>query len=149
MAAKTKTDAVAPTMLTGDELLQFNDAKMAEGFAVREIATQAGYYSETPEKGTRVKLALFQRALLEASGLIPPVARRARAAGTGPSVLHVNTNGQLVIGPRYLAAIAEKGDEYTVSVDAETKTVTLSPVYEEEAEVEVEEFEEVEELVAA
>lgn len=122
------TASQKPERITGADLVAFNNQSVANGVPQREIAIQAGYYTESDEKGIRVSISAFQRALLAASG----VAMSARTrAGLAP-VIHVSNHGQLVIGPRYTRGALEKGQPYQVDFDTETLVFTLTPIVEDE-----------------
>ena len=99
----TKT-ATAP--LTGKALLQ----KIKEGgLSKRELAREAGYYTATKERETRVNLAEFYDAVLAARGIaLDPEASKDRRGKEATYRVSVHHNGSIVIGSSYTESIGIK-----------------------------------------
>lgn len=66
---ESEDEEEGPVQLTGARLLEFYDAKRAQGCNHARIAFLAGYYSKTKTGSERVLKAQFNQRLLEAQGV--------------------------------------------------------------------------------
>jgi AbrB family looped-hinge helix DNA binding protein len=107
---------VAPIPLTGKALLQ--KVKELAHLPRREKAKRCGYYTVGKNDQTRVNLAEFFEALLEARGttLNPEGSKDGR--GREPTYrVSVHKNGQIVIGSTYTEKMGLKpGDEFEIKL---------------------------------
>lgn len=84
----------------------------------RESAQACGYYTETKNGQTRVNLADFYDALLEARGISLNPEGTKDGRGREPTYrVSVHKNGQIVIGSTYTQAMGLKpGDEFVIKL---------------------------------
>lgn len=93
-------DSEEPVRKVGQELLDFVEAKTAEGRTLTDIAYQAGYYTLTKTGSERVLKAQFNQALLEAKGYDLGGRSKGTGAGRGGSGLsraRVSGSGLLLV----------------------------------------------------
>lgn len=106
----------SPNPLTGKALL--NKVKELAHLPRREKARRCGYY--TPGRGgqTRVNLADFLEALLEAKGTTLSIEGSKDGRGREPTYrVSVHKNGQIVIGSTYTEKMGLKaGDEFEIKL---------------------------------
>lgn len=108
--------ATSPTPLTGKALLQ--KVKELSHLPRREKAKRCGYYTVGKNNQTRVNLAEFFEALLEAKGT--PLSAEGAKDGRGREPTYrvsVHKNGQIVIGSTYTEKMGLKpGDEFEIKL---------------------------------
>jgi AbrB family looped-hinge helix DNA binding protein len=106
--------ATAP--LTGKALLQ--KVKELAHLPRREKAERCGYYTVGKNNQTRVNLADFLEALLEAEGTSLNVEGAKDGRGREPTYrVSVHKNGQIVIGSTYTEKMGLKpGDEFEIKL---------------------------------
>lgn len=108
--------ATSPTPLTGKALLQ--KVKELSHLPRREKAKRCGYYTVGKNNQTRVNLAEFFEALLEAKGT--PLSAEGSKDGRGREPTYrvsVHKNGQIVIGSTYTEKMGLKpGDEFEIKL---------------------------------
>jgi AbrB family looped-hinge helix DNA binding protein len=102
--------------LTGKALLQ--KVKELSHLPRREKAKRCGYYTVGKNKQTRVNLADFFEALLEAKGTSLNVEGSKDGRGREPTYrVSVHRNGQIVIGSTYTEKMGLKpGDEFEIKL---------------------------------
>lgn len=113
--------------LIGEALVQKVE-KLSSHLTKKEIAKQSGYYTITKNNRTRVNLAGFYNALLEAKGipLAPEKLKDGRSRNLDNRVT-VNENAQIVISASYTRSIGFKpGDEIEFRIMS--KQIILSRV---------------------
>jgi len=116
---KKDREAMAETgtaPLTGKALLQ--KVKELSHLPRREKAKRCGYYTVGKNKQTRVNLADFFEALLEAKGTSLNVEGSKDGRGREPTYrVSVHRNGQIVIGSTYTEKMGLKpGDEFEIKL---------------------------------
>jgi AbrB family looped-hinge helix DNA binding protein len=106
----------ATTPLTGKALLQ--KFKELSHLPRREKAKRCGYYTVGKNKQTRVNLADFLEALLEAKGTSLNAEGSKDGRGREPTYrVTVHRNGQIVIGSTYTEKMGlEPGDEFEIKL---------------------------------
>ena len=106
--------ATAP--LTGKALLQ--KVKELAHLPRREKARRCGYYTVGKNKQTRVNLADFLGAMLEAKGTLLDAEGSKDGRGREPTYrVSVHRNGQIVIGSTYTEKMGLKpGDEFEIKL---------------------------------
>lgn len=106
----------APTPLTGKALLQ--KVKELSHLPRREKAKRCGYYTVGKNNQTRVNLADFFEALLEAKGTTLDAEGTKDGRGREPTYrVSVHKNGQIVIGSTYTEKMGLKpGDEFEIKL---------------------------------
>lgn len=104
------------TPLTGKALLQ--KVKELSHLPRREKAKQCGYYTVGKNNQTRVNLADFFEALLEAKGTTLNIEGSKDGRGREPTYrVSVHKNGQIVIGSTYTEKMGLKpGDEFEIKL---------------------------------
>jgi AbrB family looped-hinge helix DNA binding protein len=104
------------TPLTGKALLQ--KVKELSHLPRREKAKQCGYYTVGKNDQTRVNLADFFEALLEAKGTTLNIEGSKDGRGREPTYrVSVHKNGQIVIGSTYTEKMGLKpGDEFEIKL---------------------------------
>lgn len=90
--APVASEPEQPVRLTGQELLDFYNAKKEAGLAHAEIAFDAGYYTVTKTGQERVMMAQFNAAMLEAQGM------EVGAKSSGPGRSHAGLTKARVSG---------------------------------------------------
>ncbi len=105
-----------PTPLTGKALLQ--KVKELSHLPRREKAKRCGYYTIGKNNQTRVNLADFFEALLEAKGTSLSAEGSKDGRGREPTYrVSVHKNGQIVIGSTYTEKMGLKpGDEFEIKL---------------------------------
>lgn len=105
-----------PTPLTGKALLQ--KVKELSHLPRREKARRCGYYTLGKNNQTRVNLADFFEALLEAKGTSLNAEGSKDGRGREPTYrVSVHKNGQIVIGSTYTEKMGLKpGDEFEIKL---------------------------------
>lgn len=106
----------AVTPLTGKALLQ--KVKELSHLPKREKAKRCGYYTIGKNNQTRVNLAAFFEALLEAEGTLLNAEGAKDGRGREPTYrVSVHKNGQIVIGSTYTEKMGLKpGDEFEIKL---------------------------------
>lgn len=106
----------SPTPLTGKALLQ--KVKELSHLPRREKAKRCGYYTIGKNNQTRVNLAEFFEALLEAKGTTLDAEGAKDGRGREPTYrVSVHRNGQIVIGSTYTEKMGLKpGDEFEIKL---------------------------------
>lgn len=106
----------SPTALTGKALLQ--KIKELSHLPRREKARRCGYYTVGKNNQTRVNLADFFEALLEARGTSLNAEGSKDGRGREPTYrVSVHRNGQIVIGSTYTEKMGLKsGDEFEIKL---------------------------------
>lgn len=106
----------APAPLTGKALLQ--KVKELSHLPRREKARRCGYYTVGKNNQTRVNLADFFEALLEAKGTNLNAEGTKDGRGREPTYrVSVHKNGQIVIGSTYTEKMGLKpGDEFEIKL---------------------------------
>lgn len=106
----------APNPLTGKALLQ--KVKELSHLPRREKARRCGYYTVGKNNQTRVNLADFFEALLEAKGTTLDAEGAKDGRGREPTYrVSVHKNGQIVIGSTYTEKMGLKpGDEFEIKL---------------------------------
>ncbi|UZQ55681.1 AbrB family transcriptional regulator [Trichothermofontia sichuanensis B231] len=106
--------ATAP--LTGKALLQ--KVKELSDLSVREKAKRCGYYTVSKSNQTRVNVADFYSALLEARGIELDPEGSKDGRGREPTYrVSVHKNGQIVIGATYTQSMGlQPGDEFEIKL---------------------------------
>jgi AbrB-like transcriptional regulator len=106
----------APVPLTGKALLQ--KVKELSHLPRREKAKRCGYYSTGKDDQTRVNLADFFEALLQAKGTMLDAEGAKDGRGREPTYrVSVHQNGQIVIGSTYTQKMGLKpGDEFEIKL---------------------------------
>lgn len=106
----------SPTPLTGKALLQ--KVKELSHLPRREKARRCGYYTVGKNNQTRVNLADFFEALLEAKGTTLDAEGSKDGRGREPTYrVSVHKNGQIVIGSTYTEKMGLKpGDEFEIKL---------------------------------
>jgi hypothetical protein len=106
----------APAPLTGKALLQ--KVKELSHLPRREKAKRCGYYTTGKNNQTRVNLADFFEALLEAKGTTLDAEGAKDGRGREPTYrVSVHQNGQIVIGSTYTQKMGLKpGDEFEIKL---------------------------------
>ncbi|WP_088894504.1 AbrB family transcriptional regulator [Leptolyngbya ohadii] len=107
---------ISPTPLTGKALLQ--KVKELSHLPRREKAKRCGYYTVGKNSQTRVNLADFFEALLEAKGTTLDAEGAKDGRGREPTYrVSVHKNGQIVIGSTYTEKMGLKpGDEFEIKL---------------------------------
>jgi AbrB family looped-hinge helix DNA binding protein len=107
---------ISPTPLTGKALLQ--KVKELSHLPRREKAKRCGYYTVGRNNQTRVNLADFFEALLEAKGTTLDAEGAKDGRGREPTYrVSVHKNGQIVIGSTYTEKMGLKpGDEFEIKL---------------------------------
>ena len=107
---------ISPTPLTGKALLQ--KVKELSHLPRREKAKRCGYYTSGKNSQTRVNLADFFEALLEAKGTSLTAEGAKDGRGREPTYrVSVHKNGQIVIGSTYTEKMGLKpGDEFEIKL---------------------------------
>ncbi|MBD1850685.1 AbrB family transcriptional regulator [Leptolyngbya sp. FACHB-711] len=107
---------ISPTPLTGKALLQ--KVKELSHLPRREKAKRCGYYTVGRNSQTRVNLADFFEALLEAKGTTLDAEGTKDGRGREPTYrVSVHKNGQIVIGSTYTEKMGLKpGDEFEIKL---------------------------------
>lgn len=102
--------------LTGKALLQ--KVKDLQHLSKRETARECGYYTAAKNGQTRVKLAEFYDALLEAKGIQLEPSKEKDGRGREASyTITVHKNGQIVIGSAYTQEMGlQPGDEFQIKL---------------------------------
>lgn len=105
-----------PIPLTGKALLQ--KVKELSHLPRREKARRCGYYTVGKNNQTRVNLADFFEALLEAKGTTLDAEGAKDGRGREPTYrVSVHKNGQIVIGSTYTEKMGLKpGDEFEIKL---------------------------------
>jgi AbrB family looped-hinge helix DNA binding protein len=106
----------SPHPLTGKALL--NKVKELAHLPRREKARRCGYYTAGKNDQTRVNLADFFEALLEAKGTTLSAEGSKDGRGREPTYrVSVHKNGQIVIGSTYTEKMGLKaGDEFEIKL---------------------------------
>jgi len=104
---------IAP--LRGKPLLQ--KVKELSDMSRREVARECGYYTETRKGDTRINLAEFYEALLEARGINLDSESGQKRGREASYRISVQKNGQILIGSAYTKEMGLKpGDVFDVKL---------------------------------
>ncbi|MFZ9738450.1 MAG: AbrB family transcriptional regulator [Prochlorotrichaceae cyanobacterium] len=104
---------IAP--LRGKPLLQ--KVKELSDMSRREVARECGYYTETRKGDTRINLAEFYEALLEARGISLDSESGQKRGREASYRISVQKNGQILIGAAYTKEMGLKpGDVFDVKL---------------------------------
>jgi hypothetical protein len=104
---------IAP--LRGKPLLQ--KVKELSDMSRREVARECGYYTETRKGETRINLAEFYEALLEARGINLDSESGQKRGREASYRISVQKNGQILIGSAYTKEMGLKpGDVFDVKL---------------------------------
>jgi len=104
---------IAP--LRGKALIQ--KVKELSDMSRREVARECGYYTETRKGDTRINLAEFYEALLEARGISLDSESGQKRGREASYRISVQKNGQILIGAAYTKEMGLKpGDVFDVKL---------------------------------
>ncbi|MGA1133823.1 MAG: AbrB family transcriptional regulator [Prochlorotrichaceae cyanobacterium] len=104
---------IAP--LRGKPLLQ--KVKELSDMSRREVARECGYYTETRKGDTRINLAEFYEALLDARGISLDSESGQKRGREASYRISVQKNGQILIGAAYTKEMGLKpGDVFDVKL---------------------------------